>query len=148
RGRLRSRPPVPAEARRVRLGPAEDAQHEGAAPGGARRAARRGAWRFDGAGESGGGRGTEGGGEGIVAMDVRTLMRRAAHHHAAREAVVWNERRLSFAEAWSRGLRMANALLALGLRPQERVGVLEDNSIEASDFFLGAAAANLVRVPL
>ena len=43
---------------------------------------------------------------------------------------------------------MANALLAAGLQPGDRVGVLEDNSIEAQDFFAGTAAAGLVRVPL
>ncbi len=81
-------------------------------------------------------------------MDVRSMMRRAARFYANREAVVWRDRRLSFAEAWTRGLRMANALIDLGLRPGDRVGVLEDNSIEAADIFLGAAAAGLVRVPL
>ena len=38
---------------------------------------------------------------------------------------------------------MANALIDLGLEPGDRVGVLEDNSVEAVDFFLGAAIANL-----
>jgi len=81
-------------------------------------------------------------------VDVRTQMRSAAHYNASREAVVAGDRRLTFSEAWTRGLRMANALLALGLKPQDRVGVLEDNTLESSDFFLGAAIANLVRVPL
>ncbi len=81
-------------------------------------------------------------------MDCRGLMRRSAELYAAREAIVANGRRLSFAEAWSRGLKLANALLSLGLEPGDRVGVLEDNSIEAADFFLGTTAANLVRVPL
>ena len=81
-------------------------------------------------------------------MDVRTQMRSAAGYHADRGAIVAGERRLSFREAWSRGVRMANALLGLGLAPQDRVGVLEDNCLEAADFFLGAAIANLVRVPL
>ncbi len=81
-------------------------------------------------------------------MDLRTLMRRAASFHSSREAVVHEERRLSFAEAWKRGLHMANALASLGLKPGDRVGVLEDNSIEAQDIFAGAVAANVVRVPL
>jgi len=75
-------------------------------------------------------------------------MRSAAGYYADRLAIVAGEARLSFAQAWTRGLRMANALLGLGLTPQDRVGVLEDNCLEASDFFLGAAIANLVRVPL
>lgn len=81
-------------------------------------------------------------------MDVRTQMRSAAGYNAAREAVAAGDRRLSFAEAWQRGVRMANGLLALGLKAQDRVAVLEDNTLESSDFFLGAMIANLVRVPL
>ncbi len=81
-------------------------------------------------------------------MEVRTQMRDAALRNARRTAVVAGARRVDFSEAWSRGVRMANALRALGIRPQDRVGVLEDNCLEASDFFLGAAIANVVRVPL
>ncbi|MFN3216151.1 MAG: class I adenylate-forming enzyme family protein [Acidimicrobiales bacterium] len=81
-------------------------------------------------------------------MDVRGLMRQSARLNANRRAIRHGERELTFAEAWQRGLRMANALLAAGLEPGDRVGVLEDNSIEAQDFFAGAAAAGLVRVPL
>jgi acyl-CoA synthetase (AMP-forming)/AMP-acid ligase II len=68
--------------------------------------------------------------------------------NADRIAIVSGSRRLTFREAWDRGLRLANALLALGLRPGDRVAVLEDNCIEAADFFLAMAAANLVRMPL
>lgn len=81
-------------------------------------------------------------------MDVRTLMARAATFYADREAVVWRDRRLTFAKAWDRSVRLANGLIALGIRPGDRVGVLEDNSIEAADFFAGAAIAGIVRVPL
>ena len=81
-------------------------------------------------------------------MDVRGLMRQSAEFNAKRLAIVHGERRLSFAEAWERGLRVANGLLALGLRPGDRVAVLEDNCVDAQDLFAGAAAAGLVRVPL
>jgi acyl-CoA synthetase (AMP-forming)/AMP-acid ligase II len=81
-------------------------------------------------------------------MDVTSAMRRAATFFADREAVVHGKDRLSFAVAWERGCRMANGLIALGLSPGDRVAVLEDNSKEAADFFLGAGIANLVRVPL
>jgi acyl-CoA synthetase (AMP-forming)/AMP-acid ligase II len=81
-------------------------------------------------------------------MDVRTLMRRSAGFYADQEAVVHGEARLTFAAAWERGLRVANGLLALGLRPGDRVGVLEDNCLSAADAYLGLTAANLVRVPL
>ena len=81
-------------------------------------------------------------------MDVTSAMRRAATFFADREAVVHGKDRLTFAGAWERGCRLANGLIALGLKPGERVAVLEDNSKEAADFFLGAGIANLVRVPL
>jgi acyl-CoA synthetase (AMP-forming)/AMP-acid ligase II len=81
-------------------------------------------------------------------MDVRTLMRRAANHYANLTAVVHNERNLTFAQAWDRGIRLANGLRQLGVEPGDRVGVLEDNSVEAADLFQGAAIANVVRVPL
>lgn len=81
-------------------------------------------------------------------MEIKSLMSRAARHFADREAVVHGDRRLTYKEAWERGLRLANGLIDLGLQPGDRVAVLEDNSIEAADIFQGAAAANLVRVPL
>ena len=81
-------------------------------------------------------------------MDVRGLMRRSALFHAGREAVVYGDVRLTFGEAWERGLRLANGLLSMGLRPGDRVGVLEENCLSAADSFIGLGAANLVRVPL
>ena len=81
-------------------------------------------------------------------MDVRTLMRRSAAFYAGREAVVHRDRRVTFAQAWNRGLRVANGLLAMGLKQGDRVASLEDNRLEAADLFLGAAIAGLVRVPL
>lgn len=75
-------------------------------------------------------------------------MRQSAQFNAKRLAIVHGAVELSFAQAWDRGVRMANGLLAMGLRPGDRVGVLEDNSIGAQDFFAGAAIAGLVRVPL
>ncbi len=81
-------------------------------------------------------------------MEVRTLMRRAAQHYSNREAVVHGIRRLTFSQAWQRGVQLANALRSLGVQSGDRVGVLEDNGIEAADLFAGAAIANAVRVPL
>ncbi|MDP6342967.1 MAG: AMP-binding protein, partial [Alphaproteobacteria bacterium] len=81
-------------------------------------------------------------------MDVRSLMRRAVLFNGQREAIVADGRRLTFEQSWERGLRLANALLSLGLKPGDRVGSIEDNGLQAADFFLAATAANLVRVPL
>jgi acyl-CoA synthetase (AMP-forming)/AMP-acid ligase II len=81
-------------------------------------------------------------------LTVGDLMRRASVSYADRIAVISGTRQVSFAEAWERGLRVANALIGLGLSSGDRVAVLEDNTLEAQDTFAGAAAANLVRVPL
>ena len=81
-------------------------------------------------------------------MDVRSLMRRSAEYHSQRTAVIEGDTRLTFEQAWTRGLRMANGLLSLGIQAGDRVAVLEDNTFESVDFFCGAAAANVVRVPL
>ena len=81
-------------------------------------------------------------------MDVRTLMRRAAQFYSQRPAVSHGDRTLTFAEAWDRGVRLANGLGGLGLSPGDRVASLEDNVLEAQDFFAGTAAGGFVRVPL
>jgi acyl-CoA synthetase (AMP-forming)/AMP-acid ligase II len=81
-------------------------------------------------------------------MNVTDLMRRTVGFHCDRLCTIHGERRVTFGEQWQRACRLANALIAGGLRPGDRIGVLEANCIEAADFFLGAAIANLVRVPL
>ncbi|MET7395724.1 AMP-binding protein [Dactylosporangium sp. NPDC005572] len=81
-------------------------------------------------------------------IDVRTAMRRAAGFHRNRPAVMAGGRTLTFAEAWERGIRFANALISLGAKPGDRIAVLEDNVLASSDYFLGTAISNTVRVPL
>ena len=81
-------------------------------------------------------------------LDVRNALRRAAGFHRDRVAIVSGSTELTYAQAWERGVRFANALISLGIRPGDRVAVLEDNCTASSDFFLGTAIANVVRVPL
>lgn len=81
-------------------------------------------------------------------MDVSSLMHRTVTNWPDREAVATRTRTLTFAEAWSRGLRLAGVLRELGVEPGDRVAVLEDNCIESADFLLGCTAANYARVPL
>ena len=71
----------------------------------------------------------------IGSLTVTGLMRQSARYNARRTAIICGERRLSFDEAWKRGIQLANLLLELGLRPGDRVGVLEDNALESQDFF-------------
>jgi acyl-CoA synthetase (AMP-forming)/AMP-acid ligase II len=81
-------------------------------------------------------------------ITVTGLMRQSAKYNANRISIVAGDRSLTYAEAWNRGVRLANGFLSVGLSSGDRVAVLEDNSIEAQDFFLGSAIAGLVRVPL
>jgi acyl-CoA synthetase (AMP-forming)/AMP-acid ligase II len=81
-------------------------------------------------------------------MDVRSLFLRAVETWPDREAIATDHVRYTFAEAWQRGLRLANVLREHGVGPGDRVAVLEDNSLEAADFYLACTAGNFVRVPL
>src|ERR1700743_3780939 len=75
-------------------------------------------------------------------------MRQAVALTRGRTAVVTEHRELTFEQMWDRGVRLANGLRALGVRPGDRVAGLEDNNLGAADLFLGAAIAGAVRVPL
>jgi acyl-CoA synthetase (AMP-forming)/AMP-acid ligase II len=81
-------------------------------------------------------------------VDVPSLMRQAVSLNRRRTAVITEHRELTFEQMWDRGVRLANALRALGVRPGDRVAGLEDNNLGAADLFLGAAIAGAVRVPL
>jgi len=81
-------------------------------------------------------------------MNIRDAMRRAAGFYRDQPAIIAGETRLTFGEAWERGTRLANALLDAGLKPGDACGSLEDNTVEAVDFFLGCAIAGVIRVPL
>jgi acyl-CoA synthetase (AMP-forming)/AMP-acid ligase II len=81
-------------------------------------------------------------------VNVRNILRRSARLNADRIAVVADGRRLSYHEVWERGLRFAGGLSGYGLRPQDKVAILENNGLAALDSYVGCAAANVVRVPL
>lgn len=75
-------------------------------------------------------------------------MEQSAKYNSERCAVKFGSTSLTYSEAWRRSVKLANGLLSLGLEPGDRVAVLENNCIEASDLFQAGAIANLVRVPL
>ena len=81
-------------------------------------------------------------------MDVPSLMRQAVALNRRRIAIITEDRELTFEQMWVRGVRLANGLRALGVRPGDRVAGVEDNNLGAADLFLGAAIAGAVRVPL
>ena len=81
-------------------------------------------------------------------MDVPSLMRQSVQFHSGRRALVYAGNAYTYQEAWDRGVRVANALIALGVKPGDRVAAVEDNTLSAADLFIGAAIAGAVRVPL
>ena len=75
-------------------------------------------------------------------------MRQSAGFNPQATAIVTADCTVSFERAWDRGVRLANGLRDLGVRPGDRVAGLEDNNLGAADFYLGCAIAGAVRVPL
>jgi acyl-CoA synthetase (AMP-forming)/AMP-acid ligase II len=81
-------------------------------------------------------------------MNLRDIVVRNALLHPDKTALVFNGRRLSHAQFAARGFRLANALLSLGLRRQERVAVLAPNCSEYLEVFCACESAGLVIVNL
>ena len=81
-------------------------------------------------------------------MDVGQLVGRAARRFADRVALDGPEGALTFAELGDRVTRVANGLLALGLRPGDRVLDLQTNSRSYVETDLAIRSAGLVRVAL
>jgi acyl-CoA synthetase (AMP-forming)/AMP-acid ligase II len=68
--------------------------------------------------------------------------------YPAREAVVDERRRLTFAELADRAKRLANALVARGLRRGDRVAVISPNCHEMVEAFSASEICGFVTVPL
>jgi fatty-acyl-CoA synthase len=83
-------------------------------------------------------------------MVVGNMLATAAIRFARQEAwhCVPTGRRYSFAQANARCNRLANGLLALGLRPGECVAFLSTNRAEVAEIYFALAKAGLVGLPL
>lgn len=79
-------------------------------------------------------------------MQIGALIRRAARHFKHAPCLVQEGPELSFAQFDAATDRLGNALLASGLNPGDRVGVLLPNSIECIIAYYALAKAGLVRV--
>lgn len=79
-------------------------------------------------------------------MQIGALVRRAAIHHGPLPCLTEAGRTLTYAEFDAMTDRLGNALLAHGLNPGDRVGVLLPNSIECIIAYYAIAKAGLVRV--
>jgi len=81
-------------------------------------------------------------------MIAGRLISWAAAQHGARPSLVFREHSYSHQEIDTRSNRFAQALIALGLQPGERVAVLLENSVESLDSQFGAEKAALAYVAL
>src|SRR5215207_7890874 len=81
-------------------------------------------------------------------MQIGSLVRASARRHRERPALSCDGRTVSFTAFDEATDRVGSALLAAGLSPGDRVGVLLPNGIEGLVVYYALAKAGLVRVPL
>lgn len=81
-------------------------------------------------------------------MQIGSLIRRGALHYGDAPCLTEDEYTISFREFDRATDRLGNALLALGLKPGDRVGVLLPNSINCLIAYYALAKAGLIRVSL
>lgn len=81
-------------------------------------------------------------------MNVGLLLPRHARYRGDHLAVVCGEARLTYAELGRRVNRLANALLALGLRKGDKLAVVMPNRLEVLETYWAAIQIGVVLVPL
>jgi long-subunit acyl-CoA synthetase (AMP-forming) len=75
------------------------------------------------------------------------LVRIAAQRDPSAIAIEHDHGQLTYAQVWSRSVRLANAMLARGLRAGDRVALFAQNCPEYLESYLGLQLAGLVAVP-
>ena len=81
-------------------------------------------------------------------MQIGSIIRRAALHYKDAPCLVEDDRIVSFREFDALTDQLGNALLATGLQPGDRVGVLLPNGIDCLVAYYALAKSGLVRVSL
>src|SRR3546814_14918149 len=81
----------------------------------------------------------------MMSVHLGEVVRRAADRYGDRCAVIDGDRRASFRDVDERANRFGNAMLAKGLKPGGRVGLLVGNRLEWFDTTFGLLKAGLVR---
>jgi long-chain acyl-CoA synthetase len=81
-------------------------------------------------------------------LSLESLPGRHARYRGDRLALVFGETRLTHAELDARADRAANALVGLGLRAGDRVGIVLDNSVELLELYLAAMKTGIAAVPM
>jgi len=81
-------------------------------------------------------------------VDIGSIVRQAARRFGDSPALRFEDRVVSFREFDAATDRIGNDLLAQGLRPGDRVGVIMPNGVDGLVVYYALAKAGLVRVPL
>ena len=81
-------------------------------------------------------------------MNVKYLIHRAAKAYPENLGLVFQNKRLSFAELNTRANQLANALLNRGVNKGDRIGILMRNCCEYIETDFALSKAGIVRVPL
>jgi fatty-acyl-CoA synthase len=87
-------------------------------------------------------------GDWCEASPLADLLVRGARLVPDRDAIVFPEHRLTYAELLRRSTLVARGLLGLGVRPGDKVGLLASNGPEYVEAFFGVCLAGAVVVPL
>ena len=74
-----------------------------------------------------------------MATTLAEILPAAAARHAERTALVIDKRQLSFRELDAQSNRVANGLVAMGVKPGDRVGLFDSNSCEWVVSYYGIA---------
>jgi long-chain acyl-CoA synthetase len=84
----------------------------------------------------------------IGRVAIGDLLKRAAARFPDRTAVTDGERRVTFTEVERDANRFANYLVALGLKPGEKISTIYNNSVEFVKALFGIHRAGLVWAPI
>jgi acyl-CoA synthetase (AMP-forming)/AMP-acid ligase II len=85
---------------------------------------------------------------GFWELDMLDSIKKAAKQFKNKTAIKDGETELSFEEVYINANRLANALLAKGLKKGDRVNLLFHNCYQILEIYLGLANTGFVRVPL
>lgn len=80
--------------------------------------------------------------------DIPSAFRKAVETYPEKTAFLFKDRLVSWSELGIRVNRVANTLLARGIKTGDRVGILSRNSVEYVETFFGTLAAGACAVPL
>ncbi len=81
-------------------------------------------------------------------MRLHDFLDYRAREHADEEFAVQGDRRISYRQALAETNRLANALVAAGLEPGDRIAILSKNSIEYVLLYYACSKAGVAPVPL